>query len=627
MRATLHLLCLGLIVVALPAATPAQTPEQRKELLDLKRELSQVSSLVRKKEFEQAKQAYDDADAKLGTIAEAIGVSKSDRKLMGIDKTIEKGQETLEIAWARAEGRPPKIGVSFSEVIAPIIQDNCVSCHSGATPASQLDLSTFAGWKRGGRTGAVIAPGSANRSKLALRLIAQDDRQRMPRNAAALSQDDIQTIAKWIDQGARYDSDSDSTSLADLGKPGGGAMASSVVIPKPTGNETVSFTRDIAPFMSNLCVRCHNSNRQSGGLSLETFHDMMKGGDSGRVVLPGNVEGSRLFRLTGGLENPRMPADNQARITRDNYNDLKTWFEEGNTFDGTDPKTPLRQFALAATETPASQFASMSKEEFNTHRRSRTEQQFKKAVPNDPANYYETDEFLLYGNASQDRLKEVEGWAQEHLQTLKQTFGGGSGQTWKGRLAIFVFSDRFGYDEFNQGNNGRRAPKEMFGHSLVSPTYEDAYVCLQDVGDEATNEVGGLQVSLMEHLTAAFLQREGATIPDWAVRGTGLAMAGTAIRGNAYLRDLDAIAADALKTVLNPADIFADGQFSPALTGAVGYSLVKYMIENGGMQKFGQFVQQLRQGQSSAQAVRGVYNADLEALGRGFAGSISGRRR
>ena len=626
MRACLIALFAGLCLTSSPSGLSAQTPEQRRELLDLRKQLGQISTLIRKKEFEEAKGIYDEADTKLGEIAEAVGVPKTDRKMMGLARTIESGREKLEIAWARAEGRPPKIGVSFSEVIAPIIQNNCVECHGGANPASQLDLSSFAGWKRGGRNGPVVMPGNPNRSALALRLIHPNDRQRMPRNGQPLPRDEIQTIAKWIEQGARYDGDNDSTLLADLR--GSGGMDSSVVIPKPTGSETVSFTRDIAPFMSNLCVRCHNSRRQSGGLSLETFYDMMKGGDSGRVVLPGNVEGSRLFRLTGGLENPRMPADNQSRITRQNYNDLKKWFEEGNAFDGDNPRTPLQQYALAATETPASQFASMSTAEFNEHRRKRTEEQYQKATPNDPARYYESDEFLVYGNVSADRLEQVDGWAREHLNTLKQTFGGGgSGQTWKGRLAIFVFSDRFGYEEFNQVNNGRKAPKEMFGHSLVSPTYEDSYVCLQDVGDDATQDFGGLQVGLMEHLTAAYLQREGATIPDWVVRGTGLAMAGTTLRSNSYLKDLDAVAADGLKTVLNPADIFADGTFSPSMTGAVGYALVKYMIANGGLQKFGQFIQALRSGQSAAQAVRAVYSADLNALGQGFAASLSGRRR
>lgn len=623
MRLCLLALSFTVSLVLCPnASVRAQTTEQRKELQELKKELGSVSGMIRKKEFEQAKALYDQADAKLTEIATAVGVPKSDKKLMGVDAMIEKGRESLEIAWARAENRPPKLGPSFTEVIAPIVQGKCVNCHGGANPRAQLNLSTFAGWKVGGRSGALLVPGNANRSLLIGKLTTPNDQQRMPQNAPALSPEEITVIGKWINQGALYDGDQDTTLLADLSKPGGGTPDATVVIPKPTGSETVSFTKDVAPFMANLCVRCHNSNRQSGGLSLETFYDMMKGGDSGRVVLPGNVEGSRLFRLTGGLDLPRMPADNQVRITRKNYEDLKKWFEEGNAFDGDNPRTPLRQYADAALLAAGDQFTNMSAEEFSAYRRTRTEELFKKATPNDAGRFNESTEILVYGNASAERLAQVNTWAQDHLKNLKSAFGGGAGLAWKGRLAIFVFADRFGYDEFNQVNNSRRAPKEMTGHSVVTPNYSDAYICLQDTGDEATHESGGLQVAVLEHMTAAYLQRDGAQVPDWAVRGSGLAMAGAVLRGNVYLRDLDAIAAESVKAVLNPADLFADGTFSPATAGAVGYALVKYMVENGGLPKFGQFLTALKGGQSAAQAVRGVYNADLNALGQGFLGSL-----
>ena len=75
--------------------------------------------------------------------------------------------------------------------------------------------------------------------------------------------------------------------------------------PKPKGTETVSFTRDIAPFMANLCGGCHSAQRKSGGLSLVSYFDLMQGGESGEVIIPGDKDKSRLFRLVGGLENPR----------------------------------------------------------------------------------------------------------------------------------------------------------------------------------------------------------------------------------------------------------------------------------------------------------------------------------
>lgn len=616
MRPVFAVLVCGLGLVFSGERAMAQTSEQRKEIADLKREVTGVAALVRKKQFEEAKTEYDAAEAKLKALAQALGVETDDRKLLGIDALLEKGREGLEIAQARAEGREPRIGPSFAGEIAPIVQAACVNCHGGANPRANLNLSTFAGWKRGGRSGPLLVAGNPARSLLMAKLTTQNQQQRMPQNGQPLPNEDLRLIAKWIESGARYDGDTDTTLLVDLRPPGSPRVE--VIIPRPTGNETVSFTRDIAPFMSNLCVRCHNSNRQSGGLSLETFYDMMKGGDSGPVVLPGNVEGSRLFRLTGGLENPRMPNDNQSRITRKNYDDLKKWFEEGNAFDGTDPRTPLRTFATQNTETAADRFAKMTTEEFNLFRVQRTESQWKRAVPNDSYLTYQTNDFYVIGNTTSARLEQVDAWAQEHLKTLKQTFGGGGGPAWKGRLAIFVFKDRYGYDEFNQVIHNRRAPKEMTGHSTVTATYEDAYVCLQDVGDEASHESGGLQVNLLEHLTAAYLQREGASVPDWVVRGTGLAMAQSVLRSNIYLKELEAVAAQSVKAVLNPVDLFTDGTFSPATTGAVGFALVKYMLSNGGGAKFGSFIKALRDGQSPAQAVRSVYNADLNALGRDF---------
>ncbi|MEZ6065166.1 MAG: c-type cytochrome domain-containing protein [Planctomycetaceae bacterium] len=619
MRTLLSCLAFGLLFLVATDVAFAQTAEQRKELGVLKKDLGTVSSLIRKKEFAEAQQVYDTVDAKLTEIAAALGVAKDDRKLLGLAQMIERGRESLEIAQAKAEGRPPRIGPSFAGEIAPLIEGKCVSCHGGANPRNGLDLSTFAGWKQGGQGGPLLIPGNPARSLLIAAVATPDAQKRMPKNAAALSAEEIALLAKWVEKGANFDGDSEATLLADLGKEN--TPEPTVIIPKPTGSETVSFTRDVAPFMANLCVRCHNSNRQSGGLSLETFHDMMKGGDSGRVVLPGNVEGSRLFRLTGGLELPRMPADNQVRITRKNYEDLKKWFEEGNTFDGDDPKTPLRTYATAAMENMGGGLANYTPAEFDKHRFERTELQWKKAAPTDTYRYVEDGEFLVFGNVSSERLQQVAGWAQEHLKSLREIFGG-TGKAWKGRLTIFVFKDRFGYEEFNQVNNGRRAPEELLAHTVVTADYDDAYVCLQEVGDEATPATGGLRVALIDQMTGAFLSREGAQLPDWVLRGTGLAMAFSVDRQNTYLRDQDVAAKDFIKVVLNPVDIFADGTFSPAGAAAVGYTLVKFMINNGGPAKFGQFIQAMRGGQSAAEAVRSVYNADLNALARGYAGSL-----
>ena len=48
--------------------------------------------------------------------------------------------------------------VSFRKEIAPILQENCLSCHSGAKPKGDLDLSTPEGLKAGEKTAPLLYP-------------------------------------------------------------------------------------------------------------------------------------------------------------------------------------------------------------------------------------------------------------------------------------------------------------------------------------------------------------------------------------------------------------------------------------------------------------------------------------
>lgn len=593
------------------------TPEQRKELTELRSEVGKVAGLIRQKKYDEAESVLSKAEEELQSIATAAGVELTDRALSSVSALVKRNRSALEKASGRAAGGMNE-GVSFAEDVAPIINDACLGCHGPNNPRAGLRLDTFAGWKAGGRGGPLLTVGNANGSLLIRRLIAPNPNDRMPKNANALPNEDIQTIGQWIEQGAKFDGQSEDTVLADLSTR---RDDPNIVIPKPDGDETVSFTRDIAPFMANLCGGCHSRQRMSGGLCLESFYDMMQGGDSGEVVIPGDKENSRLYRLVGGLENPRMP-QGQARITRKNYEDLTKWFEEGNVYDGEDPKTPLRQFVRSPEEIEAEKFASMSAEEMNALRIERTGSQFKKALPNDSSTTLESEQFYLVGNVGDERLKQVDAWAEEHIETLGKIFSGGDGPVWRGRLAIFVLKDRFSYDEFNLVINGREAPREMTGHSVVTPTFEDAYIVLQDVGDEATATSSALRVNLIDHLTGAYLKRKGTQLPDWVVRGTGLALAAKALPSDPYLRQLPLIAKQNVAALNRPEDVFADGTFSPGTIGPVGYSLVDYMIDEGGSARFAQFIKALEGGQDTAAAVRAVYGSDLAGLARAYARSL-----
>jgi hypothetical protein len=344
---------------------------------------------------------------------------------------------------------------------------------------------------------------------------------------------------------------------------------------------------------------------------------MMKGGDSGEVIIPGDKDKSRLFRLVGGLENPRMPA-NQSRITKKNYEDLVKWFEEGNTFDGTNPLTPLRTFVRSDDEMAREKFAKMTPDERKKLRDDRTAALWRKAAPKESMNRVEDGEFLIVGNAPPERLSEVQKWANTELANLKKSFRPVEEPAWKGRLAIFVMKDRFSYDEFSLTNNGREAPKEMLGHAVVTANDEDAYICLQDVGDEARRESPGLQGSFASQFATAFLRRGGTNMPDWLAQGMGLAVAAREQPSNPYFKNLTSEAALVAASVANPEDIFVDGSFSPATLPGVGYSMVDFLSQAGGPPRLVQFVTAIRSGTSTAEAAKTVYNQDLPTLARQY---------
>ncbi|MCA9080550.1 MAG: hypothetical protein KDA58_08320, partial [Planctomycetaceae bacterium] len=386
---------------------------------------------------------------------------------------------------------------------------------------------------------------------------------------------------------------------------------------KATGKEQVSFTRDIAPFMANLCMDCHNENRQNGGLSVASFFDIMKGGDSGAVIIPGDMENSRLFRLVGGLENPRMP-QSQARITRKNYEDLKMWFKEGNKFDGADVRTNIATYIRSDAEMAADRFGKMTNEEFNAYRDQRSREQFKKAVPNDTMEVLTTERMLLVGNVTAARLGEVQTWADEQLEGMQKLFNDKAQTPWRGRLAVFVMKDRFSYDEFVETVEGRRAAADMTGHSNVTRNHEDAYIVLQDLGDDSDGETPSLQVSLIDHLGGAYLRRGGGNIPEWMLRGLGLSMAAAKFPQSRYFRGMEQTAAQLAPTVASPDDIFRDGSFSPGTIGAVGYSLTAYLLKVGGAAKFGALLNELNNGERIESALQRAYGTPCPAIAQAY---------
>lgn len=608
------MIALGTVFGIQPAAQADLSIAQLRELRDLETEVRRVISLIKSDDFDEAEKKLQEIEKKVDEIQKEAKVTDKDRAIANLKKAIAIQRNSLQKARPTTPAKPGDMaGVSFTKDVQPILTKNCGGCH-GATGNARggLRLSSYENMEKGGESGALLTIGNANASLIMRRITGPDNQKMPPGNRPRLSNEDIQTIRDWINQGAKDDSNDPNVKPKEM---------ENIVVPKATGKETVSFTKDIAPFMVNLCVGCHSGNNPRGGLSLTTVNNMMKGGNSGRVIIPGDLEGSRLFRLVGGLEAPRMP-QNQARITRKNYEDLKKWFLEGNKFDVDDPSKLLRDIVPTEEEIIAERLAKLSDEEFTQHRIRRSQELWIDALTDKKYRWLETRDFVVYGDGGDARLQEIAKWADEHAEELRKMFSDKSQYLWKGKLSIFVLSDRFDFEEFTSVNLGQQAPREMYGFAKVTGTSEDAYIALHDIGDAASETEPSMRTSLIEQLTAAFLQKGGGKLPAWVQRGTGLYFAAQVQQNSPYFQGMKQSVPAMLRSVTKPAEVFDDGTFSPAAVGAVGYTLVEFLIKGGTAKNFGRLIQSLKSGTKVQDAIKAVYKADPTALARQYGDSL-----
>lgn len=100
---------------------------------------------------------------------------------------------------------------SFYRDVQPILQRNCVACHQPASKSSGLDLTTYDGFRAGGKRGPAFSAGASDDS-LAIRYITGQTKPSMPLGSPPLAVADIDVIREWIKSGAKDDSPVESAS-------------------------------------------------------------------------------------------------------------------------------------------------------------------------------------------------------------------------------------------------------------------------------------------------------------------------------------------------------------------------------------------------------------------------------
>jgi len=95
--------------------------------------------------------------------------------------------------------------VDFTTQVKPIINKNCITCHGGVRQKGGFSLlfrdEALATLKSGKHA---IVPGDPDHSEMIRRISLKDPEDRMPYKHDPLNKEDIETLTRWIREGAPW---------------------------------------------------------------------------------------------------------------------------------------------------------------------------------------------------------------------------------------------------------------------------------------------------------------------------------------------------------------------------------------------------------------------------------------
>ncbi|MBT8063861.1 MAG: hypothetical protein KJN94_02480 [Gammaproteobacteria bacterium] len=123
-------------------------------------------------------------------------------------KAIKGFAGALVIAALLTSGCAREPAVSYSQEVKPILKQNCLECHEeggSGFEASGFGMASYDELMKGTKFGPMIIPGDAEGSNLVVLMEGRADPSiSMPHGSLdPVRKNDIETIRRWIDQGAK----------------------------------------------------------------------------------------------------------------------------------------------------------------------------------------------------------------------------------------------------------------------------------------------------------------------------------------------------------------------------------------------------------------------------------------
>ncbi len=130
-----------------------------------------------------------------------VAVTATAFVVVGIGLGCAATDSSLTTHAVQAEAPPPANAVTFETAVKPVFVQSCGSCHI-EDDKGHLSLATREDALAGGRSGAAIVPGKAQRSLLFKMISGQSGVRPMPPKGPPLTDSQVASIRAWIDGGA-----------------------------------------------------------------------------------------------------------------------------------------------------------------------------------------------------------------------------------------------------------------------------------------------------------------------------------------------------------------------------------------------------------------------------------------
>jgi len=141
------------------------------------------------------------------------------------------------------EATTAAVPVSFSKEVAPILVQRCVACHGATKPKGGFNLSNFDGLSKGVNNDPVFVAGKPEESTL-VDCLLPDASPRMPYKEDPLPKEQIELIARWVKEGAKFDGPATSAQLVTIIPKPKNLNVAPPVYPAPIAITALAFSPD-----------------------------------------------------------------------------------------------------------------------------------------------------------------------------------------------------------------------------------------------------------------------------------------------------------------------------------------------------------------------------------------------